>query len=360
MRRKSGYVLSVVAVLCVAVMFSACSVISLFGKLKGEPEKPKEKVELTSTEIAEIVQKSTVTVNCEYAFGGRGSGSGFFIDDEGTLVTCYHVIEMADKITIDTPDSGSYPVNEIVAFDESLDLAILKSNASGTAPLKLSKSDAKVGETAYANGSALGELDGTFTKGTVSSVTRTVCGIECIQTDAAISSGNSGGPLVNGFAEVIGVNALTYTEGENLNFAIKVANLQKLKDKRSYSVKDYEEWIMREVDRSYSPSALGDGYYYSTVNTYTAVTSRRCEYSIDQDYNETQGYVDMSEYYVYAYDAEESDKYIEYLKSKGFEYAEREVFDDGVSYFYYNDWNGYIADLYYSTDGEYIVIGLFC
>lgn len=361
MPRRCSSIIKLAAVLCAAIILSSCSAFSLIGKLagKGDGGSTKEKKALSSTEIAEIVQNSTVTVNCDLLTGGSGSGSGFFIDNKGTLVTCYHVIEFADSISIDTPNSGRYPVESIIAFDEAYDLAILKSKATDTVPLELCYDGTKVGETVYANGSALGILDGTFTQGTVSSVNRTVSGIECIQTDAAISSGNSGGPLVNGFAEVIGVNALSYTSGESLNFAIKIANLDRLTGKPEYSVKDYEELMSKEIDRSYSPVDTNDDYYYSTVNTYTAVTGRPCELSVDKDGNAVDGYADMNYYYLYTYNAAEEDEYVEYLKTKGFEYTERESFDGGVSYYYYNDWSGVYADLYHTSDGETLMIGLF-
>jgi S1-C subfamily serine protease len=199
-----------------------------------------EKVELSPMEIASIVQASTVTINCTYFYGGTGSGSGFFTDANGTIVTSYHVIEYASTIDVDMPDGSKYTVTNIIAFDEMLDLAILKIDTTAAPALTICKDSSQVGEPAYANGSALGTLEGTFTSGTISSISRDVNGISCIQTDAAISSGNSGGPLVNRYGEVIGVNAMSYTGGENLNLAVKIDNLDRLTD-INYSVNDYEE-----------------------------------------------------------------------------------------------------------------------
>ena len=102
-------------------------------------------------------------------------------------------------------------------------------------------------------GSALGTLTGTFTGGMVSSVSRTIGLIDCIQMDSAISSGNSGGPLVNEYGEVVGINAFSYINGENLNLAIKVATLDKLARDKNYTLNDYKEWYITEASRSFSP-----------------------------------------------------------------------------------------------------------
>ena len=310
-----------------------------------------EQTLLSAVEVAEIVRESTVTVNTTHYNGHTGSGSGFFIDDEGTIVTCYHVIRYAVDITVEVMGGGRYNVEKIVAFNELNDLAILKANIQGSKPLTISSQPVVVGETVFANGSALGLLEGTFTSGTVSSDHRVVHGIECIQMDAAISPGNSGGPLVNAFAEVVGVNAMAFTDGENLNLAIKIEALENLNEV-NYSLKDYQEWIMREADRSYSPYDWGGGFYYSTINTYTVVTGRACSYSVDFDGTVYRGYVDECEYYIYIFNESESDKYVEYLKTKGFEFYERVTYDNGVSYFYKNDWLGLMVDMFQSNAGE--------
>ncbi|NLM19031.1 MAG: trypsin-like serine protease [Clostridiaceae bacterium] len=324
-----------------------------------------EKTELTSTEIAEIVQKSTVTVNCEYYDGSTGSGSGFFIDDQGTIVTSYHVIEHATSINVETFNSGKYDVETIVAFSELNDLAILKINTQDSPALEICTDEVKVGEAAYANGSALGILTGTFTSGTVSNTSRIINGVSCIQMDTAISSGNSGGPLVNTYGEVIGVNAMSYIDGENLNIAVKIENLEDLTaNKVNYTVKDYEEWVMKETDRSYSVyNAINDYFAYSTINTYTHVTGRDCFKSIKFD--ETQesgeiiydGYVDMCHMYIYDYVVEEMDTYVEYLKTKGFKFEEREEKDGYTLYTYYNEWTGTIVS-YSQHDGDFIVLDI--
>jgi len=310
-----------------------------------------EKRELSSTEVADIVQASTVTVACEYHNGNTGSGSGFFIDDGGTIVTCYHVIEYATDITVEMIGGGKYTVEKIVAFDELMDLAVLKINLSETPGLVLSTDVVKAGQAIYANGSALGTLVGTFTSGTVSNANRVVNGVKCIQIDAAISEGNSGGPLVNSYAEVIGVAAMSFLDGENLNLAIHIEQLEDIEEK-NYSLTSYQEWIMREADRSYSLYTDQNTFYYSTINTYTAVTGRSCDRSVDFKDKAHAGYVYNSAYYIYKLVEHESEKYVSYLKDKGFVYADRKEYSDGVSYYYTNSRTSVQVDMFHSTDNE--------
>ena len=310
-----------------------------------------ERVELSAVDVAEVVRRSTVTINCTRTNGSTGSGSGFFIDDQGTIVTCYHVINYAAEITVEVFGGGRYDVERIIAFNELNDLAIIKIDLPGSPALPISTTPVRVGEAVYANGSALGILAGTFTSGTVSSDHRVVDGIDCIQMDAAISSGNSGGPLVNSFAEVVGVNAMSFVSGESLNLAIKIEGLNDLNEV-NYTVGNYQEWIMREADRSYSPFDGNQNFYYSTVNTYTVVTGRRCDYSVDFGGRRSSGFVDDREYYIYRFVESEADMYVDYLKSRGFEFHERTTYRDGVSYFYRNGWLGLMVDMFQSDGGE--------
>jgi hypothetical protein len=308
------------------------------------------KVAMSTTDLAEYVQKRTVTVNVTTIGGGRSAGSGFFIDDAGTIVTNYHVIESATSLSVQVSDGGSYNVKNILAFSQVYDLAILQIDISGNDFLTIYDGNVKTGEQVYAVGSSLGTLTGSFTAGIVSSTSRAVGLIDCIQMDAAISSGNSGGPLVNIYGEVVGINAFSYIGGENLNLAIKTSNLDKLDRSKSYTANDYKEWYITETSRSYSPYD-GSDYYYSTVNRYDIVTGSYCLYSYDADLDEYyDGYYDMSEHYVYYYNVDEYDEYVAYLKSIGFVYQDHEVFSGGTSYYYLNEKDGILVDLFVSSD----------
>lgn len=292
------------------------------------------KKEYTSVELAEYVSSRTVTVNAD-----NSVGSGFFISGDGVLVTNYHVIEGAEQITVDTYGGASYNVSTIIDFSKVYDLALLKIDQNDTPYLELC-TEVKTGEAVYAIGSSLGVLEGSFTGGTVSSTKRMHGKIECIQMDASIASGNSGGPLVNVYGEVVGVNAFSYSHGQNANLAIKIAMLDHLDKERNLSLSGYREWYNKETSRSYSPFDADLDYYYSTINTYSTVTGQKCQYSFTENEETEYGYVDMSLWYGYEYHPSELDTYTEYLNSIGFEYDT--TLSSENRYFYYSE----IDDVY--------------
>ncbi len=148
----------------------------------------------------------------------KGSGSGFLWDDQGHIVTNYHVIEEADKATITLADQSTWDA-KLVGVAKDKDLAVLKIDAPAhlLSPLPVGKSDnLQVGQTVLAIGNPFG-LDQTLTTGIISALGREVSGAggfpirDAIQTDAAINPGNSGGPLLNSSGELIGVNTAIYS-----------------------------------------------------------------------------------------------------------------------------------------------------
>lgn len=197
-------------------------------------EPPKDRVKLDAESLYSECGSYTVEINTDSSLG-----SGFFIGNN-MVVTNYHVIKGADKITVKTSDNKEHPVNMIMAYDEALDLAILEVDYK-TDGLAISRDQVKVGQTIYTLGSPLG-LTGTMSKGMISTASRVMeDGVDYIQIDAAISPGNSGGPLVNEFGEVIGINTMYYVDGQNLNFAINIKELQKLYTNKPISVAAYHE-----------------------------------------------------------------------------------------------------------------------
>ena len=162
-----------------------------------------------------------------------GSGSGVIITADGYIATCAHVVDGAKKLTVTLNDDTSYEAT-LIGTDKRNDLAIIKIDATGLTPAALGDSDMlTVGEDVIAIGNPLGELRGTATGGMISAVKRniTVEGteMELVQTDAAISPGNSGGGLFNASGRLIGiVNAkVSDSSAEGLGFAIPVNSVVK-------------------------------------------------------------------------------------------------------------------------------------
>lgn len=208
-------------------------------------DKPVKK-ELSSKDMYALCKPSTVEIVASDDYD-EALGSGFFTGD-GKVVTNYHVIEGAKKIFIKTYDKKKYEVTTILGYDEDLDLAILQLDEDYDS-LTLSQDEVEGGEEVYTFGSPLG-LTGTMSKGMVSTASRKIDGEEAefIQIDAPISPGNSGGPLVNACGEVIGINTLYYVDGQNLNFAINVKELQKINTNQPISVSGYYQRYEKELE----------------------------------------------------------------------------------------------------------------
>lgn len=148
----------------------------------------------------------------------RGSGSGFIWDEQGHIVTNFHVIQGADRATVTLYDQTTYEA-KLVGIAPNKDLAVLKIEApiAKLIPIKKGESEnLRVGQSVFAIGNPFG-LDYSLTTGIISALGReinSVAGIkiqDVIQTDAAINPGNSGGPLLNSSGELIGVNTAIYS-----------------------------------------------------------------------------------------------------------------------------------------------------
>jgi len=202
--------------------------------LPSDPSSPDEIIDLISQEdqlvqLYEQANPGVVSIRVISEQGG-GLGSGFVIDDEGHIVTNYHVVIDAQDLEIAFPN-GFKTRGEILGTDSDSDLAVIKVNAPPEElhPLPLGDSNQiKVGQIVVAIGNPLG-YDGTMTTGIISSLGRTwesfhqapggnyFTAGDIIQTDAAINPGNSGGPLLNLDGEVVGVNFAIQSSSFDLN-----------------------------------------------------------------------------------------------------------------------------------------------
>lgn len=188
---------------------------------------------LSAEKIYKKCRDSVVEVNA-----GIALGSGFYIT-KNTIVTNYHVIDGATSLSIKTLDGDKYKVLSVMGFDQELDIAVLKVDHTST-PLKKNSHGVTTGEKTYALGSSLGLTD-TFSDGMVSNPNRYdgQTGVTYIQTNTAISHGNSGGPLLNAYGEVMGITTSSFTDGQNLNLAIKISELDKISLKNPMTVKEF-------------------------------------------------------------------------------------------------------------------------
>lgn len=163
-----------------------------------------------------------------------GGGSGFVFDDQNRILTNYHVIKDADKITVVHEEDGEEKEYDarVVGYDRHSDIAIIQVDQKAALPkVALGDSDAmRVGDWVMAIGTPFGQLQGTVTVGIVSAKGRNdlqIMGGEAtfqnyIQTDASINFGNSGGPLVNMKGEAIGINTAINPSGQGIGFAIPI------------------------------------------------------------------------------------------------------------------------------------------
>ena len=198
------------------------------------PDREDQKA-LSTVEIAALVGPATVSIEADVQFGFpqdeqfvSTSGSGFIISEDGYIVTNRHVISTAERVRAVIPGYEESFDATVVGFDDRTDIAVLKIDVDEPLPyVILGDSDLLMpGELAVAIGNPFGELAGTVTVGVISAINRTVSfdgeSFTLIQTDASVNTGNSGGPLLNSFGEVVGVTNAKISTGEGLGFAIPI------------------------------------------------------------------------------------------------------------------------------------------
>jgi serine protease Do len=154
-----------------------------------------------------------------------GSGSGFIIDRAGLILTNYHVIEAAQRITVTLADGRSFRA-EVVGSDAAIDVALLHIEGAPDFPVAAlgNSDDLRVGEWVCAIGNPLGYVH-SVTVGVVSFIGRKLFDPsldDYIQTDAAINFGNSGGPLINTRGEVVGINSAVSSRTSSIGFAVPI------------------------------------------------------------------------------------------------------------------------------------------
>ena len=207
------------------------------------------------------------------------SGTGFIVSEDGYILTNYHVIELAaqnDKdVNVILYDGTRYTAS-IVGYEKYNDVAVLKIDANGLKPVSFGNSDSlSVGDLVYAVGNPLGELDFSMSTGHVSALDRAITSdesgvaINMFQIDAAVNSGNSGGPVYNAAGEVVGIVTAKYasTGVEGLGFAIPINDAVKIAS--DLITKGYvtgKAYMGVQIDQRYN--SLYSQYYNMPLGAY--------------------------------------------------------------------------------------------
>ena len=237
---------------------------------------------LTPSEVYAQNVNSTVGITTSittnyfgYQTTSAAAGSGFILTQDGYILTNYHVVEGSNSIKVTTYDGTSYDA-QLIGYDESNDIAVLKIDASDLTPVVLGDSDTlNVGDSVVAIGNPLGELTFSLTTGVVSALDRPVTlstgtTMNLIQTDCAINSGNSGGALFNLYGEVIGITNAKYSSSgssseasiDNIGFAIPIDQVRSIFESiitNGYIVKPYIGVTVSDVSSESQSYGLPQG-----------------------------------------------------------------------------------------------------
>lgn len=179
---------------------------------------------IDATQIYAQCAPCMVEINVKQKDDKTALGSGFFIA-EHLIATNYHVIRDAKEITICDYNQKEYTITKIISEDETTDYALIEVS-EGNVFIPIANDIPKEGSTVYTIGSPYG-FTGTFSDGIVSKASRIMGDdVLCHQISAPISRGNSGGPLLNEYGKVIGINSFTYATGHHINFAISIKEVE--------------------------------------------------------------------------------------------------------------------------------------
>ncbi|MBQ9018423.1 trypsin-like peptidase domain-containing protein [Candidatus Saccharibacteria bacterium] len=255
-------------------------------------------VEGSVADIVDKISSSVVSIVTEVKtvsyFGqtstGEAAGTGVIVTSDGYVLTNKHVIDGASKISVVLDDGTTYKDVEVAAVDPLNDVAFLKiKDVSGLTAATLGDSKTiTVGQQVIAIGNALGQYQNSVTSGIISGTGRSLTATDStgtlsekltdmIQTDAAINSGNSGGPLVNAAGEVIGINTANGSGTDNIGFAIPIAAVKGMlsqltesgKASRSY-IGVYTVEITPELAKEYN-LPVNEGVYLYNSAKYSAI-----------------------------------------------------------------------------------------
>lgn len=252
--------------------------LTLFGCNKsptGGSEQIDEDKILSAVEVYEKVNPSVACIFSLDIDGNYSSGSGFFIDNNGTLVTNYHVIKDAIAIVISMYDnekdsSGNwYKATSALGMNKDLDIAILQTNKTNSVPVTFDFSDVSVGEKVYAIGYpesfTLGWEESTFSQGMITKKSMEIDGQSYIQSDVNITHGNSGGVLINEKGKVIGITSagLRFNGIDYMNLSIPIEKYTYLSKYLYLPIEEIPFYYLTFEHTFYVNGELYDSYSYS-------------------------------------------------------------------------------------------------
>ena len=331
---------------------------------------------MNSELLAQYVQARTVRL----IVNNSSYGSGFFIDETGTLITNFHVVENlfygdTPTLVVELPNGAKYDLDYVVKFDYAYDLAVLKIDVGeAKVPyLELATEEAVVGSKTYVCGATLGDIPGNFTDGQISSLSYKYGLADAYVSSAPASPGNSGGPVVNAYGEVVAITTAGRIDpnAQNVNIVVKTSNLAKLRFTGDKNLSEFVQWHTFEIRESFYSCAIKKTEESTTVvaqipsylHTYHTVTDATCKYSSNTYLASSgvNGYDSTKWYYTYSYRMNEYTEYVEYLKAEGYVYEEAVGGDLGDGAFgdlYYNELTGDFIEAIIYTDrdaGERVV-----
>ena len=207
------------------------------GTFTSSDDKPSLEYSFSAAEIYKYNVDSVVGIEVKTAYG-TGYGTGFIINEDGYIVTNYHVVEDSSKVSVTLYDESVYTA-EVIGYEESNDIAVIKITPESEIESLVYgvSSDLQVGDDVYVIGNPLGDLTFTLTTGVVSALNRLIdtgsdYNINMFQTDAAINSGNSGGPVFDKHGFVVGIASAKYASSsiEGLGFCVPIDDVRSMID----------------------------------------------------------------------------------------------------------------------------------
>ena len=245
------------------------------------PSLPKQKEESTEN-LPTLIKRIKPSVVIIFAYDDKGEflqlGSGFFISQNGDVITNYHVLQGASSAEVKTSDDKTYPIAYIVAENEPSDIIRLAVDIPSkyVHSLSLSATIPEVGERIIVYGSPLG-LEKTVSDGIVSAIREVPDYGKVIQITAPVSPGSSGSPVLNMKGEVIGVATFQMVEGQNLNFAIpseRITRLNLIKEKRASITEEvFRQEEKQKKDSDYAYEAYDKALYFIDKKEYEKALS---------------------------------------------------------------------------------------